>query len=53
MLKANPWTHKSKDLNGEILVKSFYEKELLLHKSKMSFYPEPDSYIKDKVRLDL
>ena len=32
VLKANSWTHKIKDLNGEILVGSFYEKELLLSK---------------------
>ena len=29
-LKTNPWTYKLKDLNGEKIMGSFYEKELLL-----------------------
>ena len=29
-LKANPWTCKIKDLNGERIIISLYEKELLL-----------------------
>ena len=29
-LKTNPWTYKLKDLNGEKIIISFYEKELLL-----------------------
>ena len=29
VLKTNPWTDKIKDLNGEKIVGSFYEKELL------------------------
>ena len=29
-LKTNPWTYKLKDLNGEKIIGSFYEKELLL-----------------------
>ena len=28
--KINPWTYKIKDLNGEKIIESFYEKELLL-----------------------
>ena len=28
VLKANPWTYKIKDLNGEKIIRSFYEKEL-------------------------
>ena len=31
-LKTNPWTYKVKDLNGEKIIGSFYEKELLLSK---------------------
>ena len=30
VLKTNPWTYKLKDLNGEKIIGSFYEKELLL-----------------------
>ena len=30
VLKTNPWTYKIKDLNGEKIIASFYEKELLL-----------------------
>ena len=30
ILKTNPWTYKIKDLNGEKIIGSFYEKELLL-----------------------
>ena len=29
ILKANPWTYRIKDLNGEKIIESFYEKELL------------------------
>ena len=29
VLKANPWTYKVEDLNGEKIIGSFYEKELL------------------------
>ena len=29
VLKTNPWTYESKDLNGEKIIGSFYEKELL------------------------
>ena len=30
MLKTNPWKYKIKDLNGEKIILSLYEKELLL-----------------------
>ena len=30
VLKIDPWTYKIKDLNGEKIIESFYEKELLL-----------------------
>ena len=30
VLKTNPWTYKIKDLNGETIIRDFYEKELLL-----------------------
>ena len=30
VLKTNPWTYEIKDLNGEKMIGSFYEKELLL-----------------------
>ena len=29
VLTTNPWTYKIKDLNGEKIIGSFYEKELL------------------------
>ena len=29
VLKANPWTYKIKYLNGEKMIGSFYEKQLL------------------------
>ena len=29
VLKTNPWTYKFKDLNGEKIIGSFYEKEFL------------------------
>ena len=29
VLKTNPWTYKIKNLNGEKIIESFYEKELL------------------------
>ena len=29
VLETNTWTYKIKDLNGEKVIKSFYEKELL------------------------
>ena len=32
ILKTNHWTDKIKDFNGEKIVGSFYEKELLLSK---------------------
>ena len=32
VLKTNPWTYKIKELNGETIIESFYEKELLLSK---------------------
>ena len=32
VLKTNPWTYKIKNLNGENIIGSFYEKELSLSK---------------------
>ena len=32
VLKTNPWIQKFEDLNGEKVLGSFYEKELLLSK---------------------
>ena len=53
MLKTNPLTNKIKGLNGEAVIGSFYEKELLLSKLYVSYYPEPDSHIRDKVKVVL
>ena len=32
VLETNPWTYKIKNLNGEKIIRSFYEQELLLNK---------------------
>ena len=53
VLKTNPWTYKIKDLNGENITGSFSEKELLLSKLKISYYPEPDSHIRDDVKSSI
>ena len=54
VLKTNPWTDKIEDLKGQKILRSFYEKELLLSKSSMSYYTEPGSHIKShgNIRLD-
>ena len=51
VFKTNPWTYKIKDLNGEKIILSFCKKEVLLRKLQMSYYPEPDSHIRDKVKV--
>ena len=38
VLKPNPWIFKTEELNGEKIIISFYEKELLLSKLKVSYY---------------
>ena len=43
VLKTNLWICKIKDLDGEKIIGSFYEKKLLLGVLQMSYYPEPDS----------
>ena len=53
MLKTNPWTNKIKDLNSKRILGSFYVKKLLLSKLQMSYYPEPDIHIINKVKLVL
>ena len=45
--------YEIKDLNGESMIGTFYEKELLLNKLEMSYYPKPDSHITDKVKVVL
>ena len=37
MLKTNPFTYKINDLNREKIIESFYEKQLLLSKLKISY----------------
>ena len=49
MLKTVSWTYRIKDSNGEKIIESFYEKGLLLSKLKMSYYPGPNSHIRDEV----
>ena len=48
MLKTNHWTYKIKNLNGEKMIGNFYEKEVLLNKLYLSYYPKPDSHIRLK-----
>ena len=51
VLETNPWTYNIKDISGEIIIGSIYEKQLLLSKLKVIYYPEPDSCIRDKVKV--
>ena len=53
VLETNPHNYKIKHLNGEKIIGSFYEKKLLFSKLKMSYYPESDRHVRDKVLLDL
>ena len=53
VLKTNPWTYKIKDLKGEKIIGSFYEKELLRRILWTSYYSEPDIHIRDKVKVEL
>ena len=54
-MKTNPWTYNIKDVKGEKVIASFYEKELLWSKLSMIYHPEWDSHITDtdKLVLDL
>ena len=45
VLRTNLWTCKIKDLNGEKIIGSFYEKELLWSILKMNYYPKLNSHI--------
>ena len=42
-----------KELKREKIIGGFYEKELLLSVLQMNYYPEPDSHIRDKVKVVL
>ena len=53
MLKTNPWVYKIKYLNGEKIIGSLYEKEFLLSNLWMSYYTEPDSHMRDKVKSSI
>ena len=53
VLKTNTWTHKLKYLREEKIIESFYEKELLLTISWMSYDPEPNSPNRDKIKIVL
>ena len=46
VLITNPWTYRIKNLNREKIIGSFYEKELLLSKLEISYYPELQSLTK-------
>ena len=45
--------YKIKDLNRKKINRTFLWKELLLNKLQMSYNPEPDSHIRDKVKVVL
>ena len=51
VLKINPWTYKMKDLNGEKVIGSFYAKELLMSKLKISYHPGSNILIRDKIKV--
>ena len=53
VLKTNPWKYKTKDLNWQKIIGSYYEKELLLRKLWVFYYPEPDSQINKNVKIKL
>ena len=53
ILKTNLRTYKIKELNGEKIIGTFYEKEFLLSILSMSYYPEPDSHIRTKIKVVL
>ena len=53
VLKTNPQQYKTKDIKAETIIGVFYEMELLLIKSQMTCYLEPDSYIRDNVKVVL
>ena len=53
VLKTNPCTCKLKGLNARKIIGSFYQKKLLLSILQRSYYPEPDSQIRDKFKLVL
>ena len=46
-------TYKVKDINREKIIGIFYEKELLMSKLQMSYYPERNSHIRDNVKVVL
>ena len=52
-MKTNPWMFNIKELKREKIIGGFYEKELLLSVLQMNYYPEPDSHIRDKVKVVL
>ena len=53
VLKTNPWTYKIKNSNVKKIIGSFYENELLQSILQMSYFPKPDSHIRDKVKVIL
>ena len=53
LFKINSRTYKIKYLNGETMIERFYEKELLLTKIYMSYYPDLGSHITDKAKVVL
>ena len=44
---------KLKELNGEKIIESFYENELLRSMLQIGYYPQPDSHNRDKVKVAL
>ena len=52
-MKTSPWISKLEELSGEKVEESFYEREFLLSVLQMSYYPDPDIHIRDKVKVVL
>ena len=53
LVKVTKWTYKIKDFNVEKIIASCYEKQLLPNVLSMIYYPEPDSHIRDKIKVVL
>ena len=49
VMKNSPLTYKIKDSNGEKIIGTFCQKELLLSRLQMSYYPKQESNFRDKV----
>ena len=53
VMKNSPLTYKIKDSNGEKIIGTFCQKELLSSRLQMSYYPKQESQFRDKVKVVL